>query len=287
MKKEEFDKIIKNNLIKSGINSFGYETEDKKIYECYYDDVSFEHFKGEMKRKHYKAYSEGGGGELKAKKGRYGFLPPKMASVASSSHFCYLALRNGYDGSDEVEFEHECKIKGITSPTSPQLDAFVPERQVYFEVKCHEIFDSHQIIMKEKYLSLLCAEGNDFGIDTTFDVQNGQFRVPLELFDIEKTSSMFDVKQFLCHLMGIASSKDNTKTATLAYLFFKPKTNDDNEKREIEELFDALKSEIEKLFCSTPIQNFIKKNNIVLRAIAQNSYVMEELTSQNTKVLWE
>lgn len=99
-----------------------------------------------------------------------------MASVASSSRFCFLALKDGanaFGGTGEVVFEHECKINGI-SGIAPQLDAYIPNENM----------------------------------------------IPLSVFGINKSSSMFNLKQFLCHLSGIESQAGDSKI--LAYLFFKP-----------------------------------------------------------------
>lgn len=156
MKKEEFDNIIKENIAKTiGNDHFGYTIlETSKTYNNYYNKQSFFKFIEDMKSSHYHkafcAYCDGKGSELIEHMGRYGKLPPKMASVASSSRFCFLALKDGasaINGTGEVKFEYECKIEGITG-IAPQLDAYVQNENIFIEAKCHEIFDTHHIIMK-------------------------------------------------------------------------------------------------------------------------------------------
>lgn len=94
--KNEFDYFIKKNLVDVfGNDCFGYEIEDKS-YDVYYNKEAYNKFISKMQNgkynKFYNQYNRGKGSELKEKRN----MPPKMASVASSSRFCYLALRDGY-----------------------------------------------------------------------------------------------------------------------------------------------------------------------------------------------
>lgn len=279
--KKDFDNIIKRNIVKNKDDSvLGYDS-----YENYYSCAEFEKFKTEMQRPEYQEfynrYKAGKGCELEPQQGKSGELPPKMASVASSSRFCYLAFRDM--GSGSVMVEVPCRIKGILG-TPPQLDAYISTINTYFEVKCHEIFDSHHVKMSNNYWDLLYGKDNDFGL---FAQKNNSktFNIPLTEFDIETKTSMFDIKQLLCHLLGISSQKDVVENVRLVYLFFKPKTDSDEDSRSIDEVFDLLQSEIKKIFNSKPIKSFTTKNNITLSAIAEFSEVMEPLTKENTIVL--
>ncbi len=75
-----------------------------------------------------------------------------MASVGSSSRFCYLALKDGSSTyiskhpctKEQIEFEKECPFLNI-SKGHLQLDAYVSlvNADVYVEVKYHEIFSLH------------------------------------------------------------------------------------------------------------------------------------------------
>ena len=214
--------------------------------------------------KFYNQYNRGKGSELKEKRN----MPPKMASVASSSRFCYLALRDGYkqfNNSEDIIFEHSCRIKGVN--TTANLDAYIPKANIYFEVKCHEIFSQHSIYLKKSYWNLLYGqELCDFGI--------------------AKTKIRFDIKQFLCHLWGIASQKDKDIPVKLVYLFFKPKMDLETERIQVEKVFEELQAEIKNIFSSKPIQIFISNNNIELSAIAEYAKVMEPLSKDNTIILF-
>lgn len=288
LNKDKFDAIIKSNLTdfmpRVSIDNFGYKIEGRN-YENYYTSACFEAFKADMKDgypQHFVKYDDGKGGELVEKKGRYGLMPPKMASVASSSRFCYLALKdiNG------VEFEKDCRIFD-DNEIAPQLDAYIPQEycNIFLEVKCHEIFDNHKIKMKNKYLTHL-KENNIFP-EIVSKVTKGEdeFTAPLSLFGIDKESSRFDVKQFICHLLGVAK-KTGDKPAKLVYLFFIPVVDDEETAGEIKEVFDQLQSEVKAIFTSEPIVKFCKAKNISLSAIAEKSRTMETLSAENMVVLY-
>ncbi|MDD6033657.1 MAG: hypothetical protein PUC47_09290 [Oscillospiraceae bacterium] len=290
MTKEEFDGLIKKNLVAVlGDACFGYVLAKK--YPNYFSREAFAIFIDEMKSGYHRAfcsYDAGKGSELKEQTGRYGKTPPKMASVASSSRFCYLALRDGADGlggSGEVEFEHECRIKGIDG-IAPQLDAFIPNESIYVEVKCHEIFDAHHVVMKIKYWDLLFGVDNAFGLPNLPKVQDETFTIGHETFNLSKASTMFDIKQFLCHLLGIASRKEADKPAKLVYLFFKPRLDTADEQRAMDEVFCELQHEIRAIFASPPIRRFTEKNNIQLTAVAEYASIMERLSPHNRMMLF-
>lgn len=304
LSKKEFDAIIKENLLDSGISeeSFGYRTDNDRIYQEYYVESEFNQFVDEMKSdypEHYKKYygdenaseNKGGmGGELIPKRGRWGMMPPKMASVASSSRFCYLALRGGTNAlfsdwevtKDDVEFEKECRIFA-DGPTAPQLDAYIenPSCSCYIEAKCHEIFDSHKIEFKNKYWNIFqkdksfsCVSRNATRHDETFELSGN-------VFGLSDDHLRFDVKQFVCHLLGIAQ-QTNGKQAKLVYLFFKPKSNDEKVTVRIDEIFDELRNEIDSIFTSEVIEEFCLDNQIELEAVVQECDVMKKLDICNS-----
>ena len=279
--KEKFDAIIKSNLIKSDVSAddFGYDINGQN-YDLYYANSCFKTFVEDMEKnylQHYTKYDKGKGSELESHDGK----PPKMASVGSSSRFCYLALRDVVG----VEFEKSCSFQRGGIP--PQLDAYILQEycDIFVEVKCHEIFDSHKIKMKNKYLTHF--KENDIFPEIVLNATAGgeEFTAPLSLFGIDKESSRFDVKQFICHLLGIAENTGE-KPAKLVYLFFIPDVEDEQTKKEIKEFFDLLQGEIKAIFTSEPIVKFCKDNNICLSAIAEKSKTMETLTTENTVVLF-
>ena len=92
-----------------------------------------------------------------------------------------------------------------------------------------------------------------------------------------------DVKQFLCHLMGIKHQLEinsNYESATLVYMFFKPTVQKGTEEfNEIDKIFKELEKEVDALFKSTPISNFCKKHKINLKMFVLESAIMEKLPS--------
>lgn len=281
--KTQFDYLIKKNLVDMlGNDSFGYEIAGRS-YDVYYNREAYKKFIAEMQsakyNKFYDQYNRGQGSELIEK----GNKPPKMASVASSSRFCYLALRDvckQFSTNGNIIFEHGCKINGVRG-TGAQLDAYLPEENIYFEVKCHEIFGNHENTLSKSYWKLLYGRENDFGFPHAECPQITEFQFKLSDFGVEKRKARFDVKQLLCHLLGIASQKYKNTPTKLVFLFFKPKMDLESEQNQVDAVFEELKDEIKSIFSSKPIQNFTSKNNIKLSAIAEYSKVMEPLSKEN------
>lgn len=283
MNKAQFDNIILENLLaKPGEGPFGYQVPGReKPYPNYYSDAAFREFLRVMQKpeyhRFYRCYGGGKGSELEPRRSGRSTCPPKMASVASSSRFCYLALRDHDKKLGGIEFEKGCPIGGIQG-IAPQMDAYIPEKNVYIEVKCHEIFDSHRVVLKKAYWDKLYGEGNDFGFPAAPAPQGDTFEIPLSAFGIDQPSSMFDIKQLICHLLGIASAEN--PPARLVYLFFKPKSRQYH--ADIEALFRALEQEISAIFHSGPIRTFCGRHAITLDAVAEFSETMEPLSYENT-----
>lgn len=300
MKQKDFDDIIKANLLKHGKHEgkeykqsdFGYR---KGEYENYFEKNFFGNF---IKTNNLPAYK---GDELSEK----GKRPPKMASVGSSSRFCYLALKDWAENKENgIEFEKECKIDGICG-MAPQLDAYIAKGNIYIEAKCHEIFTPHSIIMSVAYKNMLCEnfglqdkdlgkttvnrkrknpkykKGDNPTVEEYIKVPVEMLKIKPELFKVNKEETMFDIKQFLCHLSGIASSKKGR--AKLVYMFFRPLCEDENEQRKIDEVFRELKDEIETVFHENRIKNFCKRHGIDLCAVVQSARVMEALANTPDK----
>ena len=279
MKKSDFDRIIKDNLIlKCGEYAFGYiPTGNKKTYELYYSNFEFDKFKRTMQKENLSAFNqfnEGKGSELEERPYKGVMVPPKMASVASSSRFAYIALSNL-----GVTFEKECEIKDI-SGIAPQIDAYLSDDNTYFEVKCHEIFDDHKLNISSQYWKYIYGNENDFGFEKKGEITEKQFSILPEAFGISSKNRMkFDLKQFLCHLLGIKSREH--ESAALVYLFFKPKSDNEVIQSEINAIFSELAVEITNIFDSEPVRTFTEIHNISLYAIAEESYVMEPVTNGN------
>lgn len=286
MTKIEFDNLLRRAYCDHcGDSSFGYPSGDsEKRYPNYFSAEAFQIFVRNMQDFYphaYRKYAAGKGSELTPSHN----APPKMSSIASSSRFCYLSLRDGAQalGGNYVEFEYECRIQGIGG-TAPQMDAYSSEGNIFIEVKCHEIFDKHSICLSPQYYSWLCEYPNGFRLTLPKPEANNQIQIPFSVFGMEK-NSMFDVKQFLCHLMGIAS-KSKGQPSTLVYLFFIPRLTDPICQIQIDHVFSKLRDEIRLLFTSSPVAYFCKANQITLRAVAEFAPVMQALTPRNMVSLY-
>ena len=134
----------------------------------------------------------------------------KMCSVASSSRLTYLYFRdkvkNGGDGSCfecnlQIHDDQGKPIKGAVA----HPDVYISSEGTYYECKCHEIFDTKNIILSNKYQSLLLKEG----LIKNEKLTEGQDRILLscdllglrnDMGELQKWK--IDVKQMICHLLG-------------------------------------------------------------------------------------
>ena len=291
--KSLFNDIILSNLIlKKGYSYFGYPIlfNGNNIinHTNYYSSKAFLEFVKEMENNYpnaHKSYKNGSGSELLSKDSN----PPKMASVASSSRFCYLALRDSTSALGSIgtaTFEARCPIKGVKNATA-NLDAYIQDTNTYIEAKCQEIFDTHQLKTRVPYWDCIYGTNNDisFNLPITqtkpIDTGKNHFDIPLNALGL-KDIHRFDFKQFLCHLLGIASNSPN-RPSTLIYLFFKPENI--KYQASINEVFTDLSKEIRTVFENVYIQNFCQKHGITLKAVAEFSETMEALTSENIEYL--
>jgi len=205
--------------------SFGKEILEKvddKIRECYRD-------------------GKGKGGELKS----------KFFSVASSSRFAVanfsknisgiVSFINQYAGEDinKISFEKDLPIKNISgkkiSGTSPQMDVWIKtSHDIFFEVKCHEVFDEYEhanIKLSTQYSNNAIFQEiiKQYAIDLSTRersyVKDGKthnyYLLNRNMFKVFTNTSHFDLKQFLCHLMGIISNKEIDSWVEFNYLFYK------------------------------------------------------------------
>lgn len=299
IKKDIFDKEIKS-LSGCADSCFGYETYKK--FSLYFNNEVFTNFYNEMKEKYphaFQKYNAGKGGELKEKNTRYGIVPPKMASIASSSRFIYLAFRdNNLEKVNPLcsinvekgvfQFEDELTINCLND-AKPNLDASYKGENngVYFEAKCHELFDSHQLRWKKKYFEdgvFFGAEKKGLGLtkkDCILDAEgmlkefsgrdeNIFHELKRGVFDLdEKEKIYFDIKQFVCHLLGIAN--DGLTERELVYIYFKP----DNLKG-FESEYAYLEKQFKQVAQSKIISDYCNKHMISLKLVYSVADKMED-----------
>lgn len=258
--KEVFDYCIKTQLLSGGYflpgyrlasndeSNFGYYLErHNRYYDRYLSkNNNLESIISHEIKKH---FDEGKGNEFKT---------GKFYSVASSSRFAVASFSEGSQ-TGKIELVSQIKINGklqdvcITleeglhieeipqNRTPPQMDVVIRTKKnetFFIETKCHEIFDtSEHKEIKLKYKYLETAAFKRFPVETSklsksHKLVNGKNEEYLSLdgnylkakdFGCQLLSTHFDLKQFLCHLMGIVSyGKRNPKEKLhFYYLYFK------------------------------------------------------------------
>ncbi len=236
-------------------SEFGYTINGRPPYNNYLSNDAWEKFCVRMSEKHQKYYEDADGGELKEKKGRWGIVPPKMASYGSSSRFIYLQSK------DIENFIFEKPLSTRVGRNPANLDGYLQKSDcdIYVEAKCREIYASHQNqkianVYKDVYESIHkmhskfdCESSKIEGDDSHFKCTFKYDGTPLVHFDI---------KQLICHFLGIAAdileNKNTNKKIKFVYLIFDPKdANFENKniskfKKEIVDDYNATLEEIKK-----------------------------------------
>ncbi len=214
-------------------------------------------------------------------KGKGGELKNKFFSVASSSRFAVanfseknisgiISFINQYAGEkiQNISFEKDLHIKNV-SGTSPQMDVWIQtSHDIFFEVKCHEIFDEYEhanIKLSTQYRNnaifkeIIKHYAIDLSTRERSYVKDGKthnyYILNRNMFDIMTKTSRFDLKQFLCHLMGIISNKEITSEVEFNYLFYK---NDNNQFKkvyaELENELSVIRNSFEWIFTKYKIK---------------------------------
>ena len=191
-------------------------------YNNYLDNASWQDFINEMKALYYpiyENYKNGSGDELGIKKvGKY---PPKMASYGSSSRMIYLLSR------DIPDFRFEEKLYTTVGGTA-NMDGYLNKNgtKYYIEAKCREPYYSHKFIIDRKYEQLYRyldkLEGLDF--KCSIDIIDDKW-MKVHFSTSKRAIEHFDIKQMICHLLGIATDKIETPTEDkiqFLYLLYNP-----------------------------------------------------------------
>lgn len=212
----KFDLAIK--LAETKSKDGAYTVEDRK-YETYMQNTEWEKFKADMTPTALEEYGAGGGGELKEKNGR----PPKMASYGSSSRMIYKL------SSHKEEFHFEKKLPTTIGGTA-NLDGFYEDdnRYVFVEAKCHEIYSSKNSSVSkayEKLYNFINEKMSGIVEIKMHDSKCGRY-LDVEYFAEGEKLRHFDMKQMICHLLGIATGilkgDLDKKQTDFIYLLYDP-----------------------------------------------------------------
>lgn len=173
----------------------------------------------ELQPSAYEEYSEGGGDELSEKSGR----PPKMASYGSSSRMIYM-LSEGKAG-----FHYEMKLP-TTVGGKANLDGFCEDgsRYIFVEAKCHEPYSKKTSAVSDCYRELYeYLNAHTWGsINIEMKPSDRERYMNVDFFADGERLEHFDLKQMICHLLGIATGllKGTVaqKQIDFIYLLFDP-----------------------------------------------------------------
>lgn len=247
------DAEIKESTAKNEkyIPSYGYIIPNIETpYDNYLSNDAFNRFKSEMHPNAYIQFGKGGGSELEERKNKNKVVvgPPKMASFGSSSRMMYNTSKN------ILGFNYEKKLSTTVGGTA-NLDGFLDgnKEYIFVEAKCREPYGVKGNEIKSAYYDLY-NEINKHSIGLKCSIMNLDYtpatKTPTSEYMIvdfmieNKTINHFDIKQMICHMLGIATAilkkNDYTdKPITFLYLIYNPtqlpfdNTNIDNEIRTI------------------------------------------------------
>lgn len=214
--------------------SYKNETLQKQTYMTNDEWIDFLTTMPEAARRE---YGKGDGDELKEKEGR----PPKMASYGSSSRMIYN-LSNKKEG-----FHFEKKLP-TTVGGKANLDGFYEDdnRYIFVEAKCHEPYTAKNIMVSKCYEKLYKYINEQMlgsiHIDMEASKCGGYLNV--EYFADSKKLKYFDLKQMICHMLGIATGvligTLERKRTDFIYLLYDPTelNIDPDAKKVIDEIYE-------------------------------------------------
>lgn len=165
---------------------------------AYMTNAEWEAFLKDMPENARAEYGAGGGDELSEKNGR----PPKMASFGSSSRLIYTLSRQ------KEGFHYEKKLPTTVGGTA-NLDGFFEDenRYIFVEAKCHEPYADKKNSVSTSYAKLY--EYVNAHMAGTLEIKMqpskcGRYLLA-DYFACGERLEHFDMKQMICHLLGIAT----------------------------------------------------------------------------------
>lgn len=213
---KELDLAIKRSEIQTTVG--GYVVGDK-TYDTYMTNAAWEEFKGMMRPSALVEYGTGGGGELMEKNSR----PPKMACYGSSSRMIYRLSCH------KENFCYEKKLATTVGGTA-NLDGFFEEdhRYVFVEAKCHELYSTKNNSVSKSYEALYRFINMQMAGSLEIAMQPsacGRY-LDVDYYAEGEKLERFDLKQMICHLLGIATGvlkgDLEAKQIDFWYLLFDP-----------------------------------------------------------------
>lgn len=203
-----------------GVSDLGYRTQSGRLYDTYMENSAWKRFLSAMSEEHLAQYEAGGGKELEEKDGR----PPKMASCISSSRFVYAS-------SFDIEgFSFEKKLATAVGGVA-NLDGYAEraDKTIYVEAKLREPY-SHKPVqrIKQNYKPLYdhLRKMMPGVFDCVMEDIENEREMRTVFFCRDETVCGFDIKQMICHMLGIANDKlahgFDGKEICFLYLLYNP-----------------------------------------------------------------
>lgn len=217
---EKLDLAIKLN--ETGTTDGGYDIKygEKMLHkQAYMTNAEWDTFLSAMSEDAKKEYGEGGGDELNGKNEH----PPKMASYGSSSRMIYNLSK------EKQGFHFEKKLPTTVGGIA-NLDGFYENdnRYIFVEAKCHEPYSTKKVTVSKAYAKLYEYINERMLGNVRIDMNTskcGRY-LNVEYFADGEKLGHFDLKQMICHLLGIATGVLNGtlkgKQTDFIYLLYDP-----------------------------------------------------------------
>jgi hypothetical protein len=263
---EKLDLAIK--LKETGTTEGFYEVKykDKTLEkQAYMSEDEWDSFFKNMKSYAREEFGNGGGGETKEKEGR----PPKMASYGSSSRMIYNL-------SCKIDGFHFEKQLSTTVGGKANLDGFFEDdsRYVFVEAKCHEPYTAKKNVVSKSYEELYKYINEHMTGNVHVDMETSKCGKNLNVEYLVKDEKIerFDMKQMICHLLGIATGLLNgtleSKKIDFIYLLYDPT------KLEIEENSkDVIVSIYERTCYESNLFNFKTLFGVILEYLRNTKFI--------------
>ena len=192
----------------------------KRSYPAYMNNQEWLAFVTEMEKKHPSAFEEygaGSGGELKVK----GDFPPKMASYGSSSRMIYELSK------DICDFRFEYKLPTTVGGIA-NMDGYLETENthIFIEAKCREPYGAKPHLIEKRYENLFRYINDDVTNSLHLKVDSLDSKMQVTFSAGDMVLSSFDIKQMICHLLGIATKflhKPTEKKISFLYLCYNPR----------------------------------------------------------------
>lgn len=261
----------------------GYTT--KKEYPSYMNNQMWDSFKKDMEQNHKAAYTEygaGSGGEMNPK----GKFPPKMASYGSSSRMIYNLCKD--IPNFHFEYQLPTRVGGIAN-----LDGFMDfeNKYTFVEAKCREPYGVKPHLIEKKYKDLYNYINKNTSCNINIKVQDEESKIKVDFFADDLAVTYFDIKQMICHLLGIAVKFLNNPTdkkICFLYLCYNPKLieiTDTKKKDEIYKAYDKMCDECNSIDFVSLFETVIRYLHEELNVGKATNENITEITSRFTFTL--